>query len=360
VQWEELLQESIQRTDKQLHTLSVTPASMTGLANVRDYMSLTEQENNNNNTTEAESLLLPPALADGYQSLVQRYRLLLLREAAHYLKENWKLLTTISDQEVDRAAVQGQPAPVCSTLSTTQTRAVLQAFFRGSCTERVDALWEFVSNDNKDGLLDQDGMNRVCDMAIQPVGAALQTLLQQALDAAPVREPLPPLDARNQPPQQDEQQQQEQANMGWRQRRQEKKVRKQLTKLFAKTVRNHFRDEVEVAHRLRCIYAWSNKQHQNNEIDSVLVDNDGLDGWSGSSGRKRYVELHPKIRLSEFREVQSIHFAHLDRVAEEFLHSFRQDLLVRQGKGRQNAELLRECTLFLAVVSVVDYIIVCL
>ena len=142
--------------------------------------------------------------------------------------------------------------------------------------------------------------------------------------------------------------------MSWRKKRQEKKHRKKLSKMFKKTVAYHFRDEVELAHRQRCIYAWSNKAHQDNKIDSVLVDE------SGWAGRKRYVELHPKISLPEFREVQSIHFTHLDRVAEEFLKSYREDLWVVQGKGRQNSELQRDCAIFLTVVSVIDFIIVSL
>ena len=78
------------------------------------------------------------------------------------------------------------------------------------------------------------------------------------------------------------------------------------------------------------------------------------DGWSS---RKRYVELSPKISLPEFREVQQVHFTHLDRIGAEILASSREDLWVLQGKGRQNRELMRDCFAFLAAVSVIDYLI---
>ena len=112
--------------------------------------------------------------------------------------------------------------------------------------------------------------------------------------------------------------------------------------------------EVEMPHRLRCIYAWANKGHQDNKIQSVVVDEIA---WTG---RKRYVELPPKISLPEFRQVQQEHFTHLDRVAAEYLKSFREDLWIRQGKGRQRAELYRDCALFMAVVCGIDYIIITL
>ena len=121
--------------------------------------------------------------------------------------------------------------------------------------------------------------------------------------------------------------------------------------MFKNATKNHFIDEVEINHRLRCIYAWAEKEHQGNKLDSVLVEDEG---WTG---RKRYVELSPKISLPEFREVQQEHFTHLDRVGKEILKSFREDLWIQQGKRRQQSELIRDCLAFLAVVSVADYLI---
>lgn len=128
----------------------------------------------------------------------------------------------------------------------------------------------------------------------------------------------------------------------------ERKAKKQLNRMFQRSCKKHFEDEVEINHRLRCIYAWANKQDQENKIESVLVD---ADGWSG---RKRYVELSPKISEEEFREVQSVHFNHLDQIGVEIVKSFREDLWVAQGRGRERSELVQSSLLFLTAVSVVD------
>ena len=124
--------------------------------------------------------------------------------------------------------------------------------------------------------------------------------------------------------------------------------------MFKLSCKNTFRDEVEINHRLRCIYAWAEKADQDNKIESVLVD---ADGWSG---RKRYVELSPKISEAEFREVQSIHFQHLDQIGTEIIKSFREDLWVSQGKRRERKELVRDSLLFLTVVSALDFVILSL
>jgi hypothetical protein len=121
--------------------------------------------------------------------------------------------------------------------------------------------------------------------------------------------------------------------------------------MFERTLRVHFLDEVEMPHRLRCIYAWANKGHQGNKIDSVLVDE------SGWTGRKRYVELNPKIFLPEFREVQREHFGHLDLVGQEFVKSFREELWIDQGKRRNRKKLMRNSALFLAAVGSTDFLI---
>jgi hypothetical protein len=173
--------------------------------------------------------------------------------------------------------------------------------------------------------------------------SALQQFFQDGLDAAPLH--TADLDKTVIP--------------GWRQQRREKKDKKMLTKMFQKTLKRHFEDELEMPHRLRCIYSWANKAHQSNKIDSVLVEDEG--GIVTSVvGRKRFVELHPKIAVSEFRQVQTVHFPHLDRVGPEYLHSFREDLLLHQGKGRQNRELLRDCALFFTAVCAIDFIVLLL
>lgn len=128
--------------------------------------------------------------------------------------------------------------------------------------------------------------------------------------------------------------------LSWRNRRRELKARTVLTKTFEATLARHFRDQVETPHRLRCIYAWADKSHQSNKLDSIVVDSS--DDWGAASsivGRKRYVELLPKISYTEFRNEQAIHFPHLDKVGEEIVMSFKEDLWVLQGKRRQSKEL---------------------
>ena len=272
-----------------------------------------------------------------FQMATLRFRLLLAKAATEHAKASWKLLTTMSDADVDRAAVKGEVVPP-QAVALANLYKYIFAHASGTCADRVDAAWK---------LLDESEMNDAAFLCVTPVQMALKTLFQEALEASPVRKPLPPLlvgNATTAPSLE------EKSPQGWRQRRQEKTIKKVLQKMFEKTTQNHFQDEVEINHRLRCIYAWAEKEHQNNKLDSVLID----EGWTG---RKRYVELSPKISLSEFREVQQEHFTHLDRIGKEFLKSFREDLWVQQGKGRERAELIRDCLAFLTVVSIADYLI---
>lgn len=279
-----------------------------------------------------------------FQMATVRFRLLLAKAATEHAKASWKLLTTVSDADVDRAAVKGEAVPP-QAVALANLYKYIFAHASGTCSDRVDAAWKLLDRD-EDGLLDESEMNDVAFLCVTPVQMALKNLFQEALEASPVRTPLPPLlGTGSSPPSL-----LEEAPQGWRQRRQEKKIKKMLQKMFENTTKNHFQDEVEMNHRLRCIYAWAEKEHQSNKLDSVLVD----EGWTG---RKRYVELSPKISLSEFREVQREHFTHLDRMGKEFLKSFREDLWVQQGKGRERAELLRDCLAFLTVVSIADYLI---
>jgi hypothetical protein len=233
--------------------------------------------------------------------------------------------------------IQLNTDPAATQIPLVQVEALLESYLQGNATTRIDAWWSLLDKDN-DGLLQESEMNSVCQLAITPVGKALEALLAEALQAHPVRTTLT---ADGSWP-----------KMKWRQRRQETRHKRLLGKMFTKTVQQHFVNEVEMPHRLRCIYAWANKRHQNNAITSVVVDEIA---WTG---RKRYVELPPKISLSEFREVQQEHFTHLDRVATEYLHSFREDLWIVQGKKRQRSELMRDCALFMAVVCGIDYAIV--
>lgn len=273
-----------------------------------------------------------------FELAVQRYRLLLAQAVSTVLLESWDKVTKVSDHDIDRAAVEGVPLETQdSTIPLAKVEALLESYLLGNATTRVDAWWDLIDRD-LDGLIQENEMNTVCELAIEPIGKALDHVLGEALEAHPVR--LPPNDDGTVP-----------EPKGWRQRRKESREKRKLQKMFRKTIKQHFQDEVEMAHRLRCIYAWANKAHQDNATKSVMVDEIA---WTG---RKRYVELPPKISLSEFREVQCEHFTHLDRVSSEYLKSFREDLWVIQGSGRQRSELIRDCAIFMAVVCGIDYVI---
>lgn len=280
-----------------------------------------------------------------FQDSVTRFRLLLSKAAVDHTQKSWSVLTKVSDADIDRAAVKGVAlAPKVDTISLPDVFAFLQAHASGTCADRVTAAWNLVDRDN-DGLLNQDEMNHVAFLCLNVEQEALPIFFEQVLEAYPTRAPLPALDSDNPSIP---------VPKGWRQRRAENKVKKRLLKMFRLSCKNTFRDEVEINHRLRCIYAWAEKADQDNKLDSVLVE---TDGWSG---RKRCVELSPKISEAEFREVQKIHFQHLDQIGTEIIKSFREDLWVDQGKGRERKELIRDSLLFLTAVSAIDFIILSL
>ena len=379
-QWETYLEETIQKLDESLATLP--PARY--LTYVRDLYEIPSSEAKEGlikqhlQETLVESAEQKALTAVG-NKLLARYRLLLAKATCEQLKDSWGNLTTLTDEALDRLAVKhpegGEenssnenndestatstiPADgVISTLSLDKLNQVVRASLMGSASDRVDAWWEMLDHENS-GLLEKTEMELACTSTVACVQSALKTLFHEALDASPVRGPgaenptatATASDGKDA----SEKKGTTSSKPGWRQRRREAKAKKRLTKLFHLADKTHFEDEVEMPHRLRCIYAWAEKAHQDNKLDSVLIE---ASGWSG---RKRYVELPPKISLPEFREVQQVHFTHLDRIGWEITKSFRENLWVDQGTGRQNAELKRECAGFLLAVCVIDYIIIIL
>lgn len=353
IQWEEYLKNVVAQVDSVLSTM---PADRY-LWKVRDFYDVSgeqagkdqgkDQDKADTNTDmDAISELQQNAtVSDTFEQSVVRFRLLMTKAAAEHMLNSWKTITAVSDQDIDRAAVLGETLESHrNTLSMEELHQVLRAYLTGTCKDRVDAVWKLLDRDH-DTLLDEAEMNLVSRTTVEPVRTALSTLMQETLDAYPVRAPLPAPDATRPD---------EVPRPGWRQRRREAKAKKKLTRMFQKTLQKHFDDEVEMAHRLRCIYAWAEKAHQENKISSIQVEEMG---WSG---RQRHVELNPKISFSEFLEVQQVHFTHLDRIGAEYLKSFREDLWVAQGKGRQNRELQRDCGIFLAVVCLIDYVVIAL
>jgi hypothetical protein len=347
VQWEEYLKNVVGQVDSVLSTL---PADRY-LWKVRDFYDVSgdqagkESDKVDTDTDAVSELQQDVAVSDTFQQSVVRFRLLLTKAAAEHMLNSWKTITAVSDQDIDRAAVLGETLESHrSTLSMEELHCVLRAYLTGTNKDRVGAVWKLLDRDH-DSMLDEAEMNLVSRTTVEPVRTALSTLMQETLDAYPVRAPLPAPDATRPD---------DIPRPGWRQRRREKKAKKKLTKMFQKTLKKHFDDEVEMAHRLRCIYAWAEKAHQENKISSIQVEEMG---WSG---RQRHVELNPKISFSEFLEVQQVHFTHLDRIGAEYLKSFREDLWVAQGKGRQNRELQRDCGIFLSVVCLIDFVVIAL
>jgi hypothetical protein len=338
VQWESYLTE----VSRKAESMASEYPPERSLRNVRDFYECKPDENETQLEGETGSVDQP------YQDCVIRYRLGLLQAEANHLLESWNVLTQVSDADVDRAAVEGIALdPQASTLPLSKLNNVLKSFVGGTCGDRVAATWDLMDKDG-DGRLDEAEMNQVAYMVVSPIETSLQTLFQDAIAAYPVRDSLDSLgndgDESESPPK----------KKGWRARRREKRTEKRLQRIFSDTLKTHFQDEVEMPHRLRCIYAWADKAHQNNKIDSIHVESTD---WGS---RQRYVELEPKISLAEFQEVQQEHFTHLDRVGQELIKSFRENLLVDQGKGRQSSELKRDCMLFLTAVSIVDFIILSL
>jgi hypothetical protein len=278
-----------------------------------------------------------------------RYQLLSTLALVKQLQFSWKMLTSITDQDTDRAAVQqgnlASNVVLITTLSAKKLSDVIHAHLLGnSSTRRIDSLWNLIDKDN-DGLVDQVEMNHVCSIALLSAQGAVQQLLREALDAAPLDRFVDF---------------QAGTKENWRQKRRRMNDKKRLMSLLQKTLNSHFDVELEMLHRLRCVYSWANKKHQSNKMDSVLVHEDGGGIVTSVVGRKRYVELHPKISLTEFREVQGIHFPQLDRIGQECLTSFRDELWVQQGKGRQNQELQRDCALFFVALCLLDFIVLSL
>jgi len=276
-----------------------------------------------------------------------------------------------------------------TTTSATSPPASLPLAAPASATKRTtEAYWNLIDRDN-DGMIDQAEMDKVVQWSLQPVKRAFQLFVEEALDVAPLRQQQTIATI-------EEEEEKVAMNTndtadadassttkssssggGWYSKRKtrklEQKSKKILLKLLKRTVQKHFEIDVETPHRLRCIYAWADKKHQNGMVDSVLVEEHnpnqqggGGDDGDGSSksgggfmgllgtGRTRYVELDPKISYDEFKIIQEEHFPHLDKASRELCTSLKEDIWVHQGKGRQNLELKREITGFLILVGLID------
>ena len=269
-------------------------------------------------------------IQEAFDTCTNYYRYLLVESAAECLLSSWDELTQYTSSDIDRAAVAGDGTKGESIreLSREKVDEVLRSYFEKNCSERVEAFWKLIDHD-EDGLVDQEEMDKIAHFSITPVQGAVKKIIETAVDGIQML-------------------QETSRKSGWRQRRKESKKKKSFKKLLSIAVERHFDIEVEMHHRLRCIYAWANKAHQEGKVDSVLIEAGTI------AGRKRYVELNPKISYKEFSSVKEEIFQQLDRVSEEIVSSFREDILVSQGKGRQNKELFRECAVGVGVMTICD------
>ena len=318
-----------------------------------------------NKEMEQQIQTLNNIITQAFTSSTQMYRILLLRATAQTLLDNWDTITTVTSGDIDRAAVS--KTTILSQRSTVNSQDILklfQAYDNGSSTNWVQSWWDVFDADD-DGLIDEEEMRNCIDLVIKPVHIALSDMVYMSLEVCPVRgdektnawylggDNLSSLSKNDTNP--SAASNLNNKKLSWRNRRKELKARKSLIKTFQSTLEKHFRDQVELPHRLRCIFSWADKAHQDNKLDSILAD--ASEEWGAASsivGRKRYVELEPKISYNEFRKEQERHFSHLDKIGEELATSFKEDLWVVQGKGRQNRELKRDCFLFLTTVSIID------
>ena len=316
---------------------------------------------------------------------VVRYQLLLTLAVTYQLQQSWKILTTMTDQDIDRAAATLQPtdaatsssesvpvslpSSVSTSIPVKKLMEVIKAYLlipnSNDTTQesnpsmndrRMDALWALMDKDN-DGMIDQVEMNQICTIAVSATQNAIRQYVKEVIEVVPLdHQPLSNNDGNVDATKTTA----TIKKIGWRQRRRIRNEKAAFLKRLNYVLQNHFDNELEMSHRLRCIYSWSNKKHQNNKINSILVQEENNGIITNVVGRKRYVELYPKIAIQEFREVQRIHFPQLDGIGQEYMKSLREEFWIEQGKGRQNRELQRDCTLFLVGVCILDYIVLSL
>ena len=192
-----------------------------------------EWEQNDDDETLVKVNDLHPS-GEAFDGCVLRFQFGLIQATADHLSKSWEELTTVTDADIDRAAVQDvELESQASTLSRDKLHAVLRAFATGTCADRVEAIWKLTDRDD-DGLLDQVEMDRVAKLSLAPVQNSLEALFQDCIEAYPVRTELPVLD---------EEQEVESKPPGWRARRLEKKTQKRLLKIFAGALKYHFESQ---------------------------------------------------------------------------------------------------------------------
>ncbi len=403
-------------TDLQASTYSST-SSLSPLVQIRDFVFYDPPNPEEHPIPPNVRQLLHDPLSESFTQCYHYFQIILLQKTLEYLSsdEVWNDLTKVSSSDQDRAATRGEEISereegYRKRMNVHKLHDLINTYMMNStCSDRIQGLWKVMDKDN-DGMIDQEEMDRVVYMSIRPMEDSVKDFMMDCMDVWPMRKlgmppPPPPSSSSSLLSISDKEDSPAKAAVGaflegeakmediksfhtnsdndnsttnerskklgfykkWKQDRKERKSKRLLLKLLDGTIKNHFDIEAEIAHRLRCIYAWADKEHQDGKTRSVLVDtNSDSTGSSSSSergsfsflgGRKRYVELDPKITHEEFRVIQKKHFPHADRIGEELCTSLKEDLWVHQGKGRQNQELKREVAGFLFVVTFIDYFI---
>ena len=200
----------------------------------------------------------------------------------------------------------------------------LESMLMHDFESRIKAIWNFLDFDG-DGSLEKDEMFRVAEIYDDSMNKAVDALSSQVIEGVKW----------------------DSGNTFVLSNRRNKKGKKLYSKIFKKSLKQCFEIEEEAPHRLRCIYAWSDKKSQG---DETLVKY-----LSESNGKKRYIEFPPKISFDEFRSLQKEHFEGIENYGSTIAKSVYDSLLVKQGKGRQDRELMMQCAAFLTTVTVADY-----
>jgi len=178
-------------------------------------------------------------------------RLSMAQHTLALLDDKFPALTTEADADVDRRALASLPMPTIA-LSRSALDLVLVTTIAGSPQQRLQAWWALRDGDG-DGLLEETEMADVVNWYAQPISDTASSLLSLTIDSLEEDKKL---------------------KIGT------KAHKKELNKLLKKTMKHHYEIETEAPHRIRCVYAWADKEHQDGELKAVHVSED-------VTGRKR-------------------------------------------------------------------------
>lgn len=257
---------------------------------------------------------------------------------------------------MDRVATHNKTLEKPSFLCIHKLHNLLYCTICKSSSERLHAMWMLFDKDD-DTLLDAEEMELVVRFSIDIVASTLREFVDEAINAGSILETIKPIDNNRNLLLQKIQQ-----YSNWKKIRNESRSLDMIRTKLGRTLRHHFEFEIELPHRLRCVYAWANKKHQDGKVQNVIIENTSDEGDTSLprelfTGKMKYVELDPKVSYQEFIESQRKYLPHLDQIGEEFCTSFKEDLWLKQGKERQNTKLRKDAVIFLIVIVFCDIFI---